>query len=114
MPTATRAISTCWAAASAIVMVQWLKRTVMDPNGFMDHRLNDVERAVLWGNPVRQQGIRSDNGYLSMAKPDSAGIQEGPVEGLEQAPFQIREYGHAGSRDSRSRCTAAIIGAKPE
>ena len=44
---------------------------------------------------MRQQGIRADDGYLPIAKPDTAGILEDRLEGLEHAPFEIRDYGHA-------------------
>lgn len=67
----------------------------MDPNGFMHHRLNDVKRVMLRGNRMRHQGIRADDGYLPIAKPDTAGILEDRLERLEQAPFQIRDNGHA-------------------
>ena len=94
MPTATRATSTCCSSqrnrGGAVAQAQ-----CHGPNGFTHHRLNDVKRVVLSGNPMRQQGIRADDGYLPIAKPDTAGILEDRLEGLEHAPSQIRDYGHA-------------------
>lgn len=80
----------------AIVIGQVLKHEIMDPNGSLHHRLGDVEKVVFWGNPMRQAGIQHwDEWIFEIAPPESHGIlAEDLLEGLESAPFEVRDYAH--------------------
>jgi hypothetical protein len=80
----------------AIVVGLVLKHALMDPAGGLHHRLNDVQKVVFWGNPMREPGIVADDHWLppAPASPDWGGILEDRLEGLERAPFQVRDYAH--------------------
>ena len=80
----------------AIVVGLWLKHSVMDPAGFLHHRLPDVKRVVFFGNPMRQPGIVADDHWLpaAPASADNGGILEDRLEGLQNAPFRVADYAH--------------------
>ncbi|AXH50381.1 lysin B [Mycobacterium phage Ollie] len=81
----------------AVVVGQVLKHDIMDPKGSLHHRLGDVRKVAMWGNPMRQKGIAHDDRWIhKVAGPDSYGILDDRLEGLEKAPFEIRDYAHAG------------------
>ncbi|AJD82430.1 lysin B [Mycobacterium phage Sheen] len=81
----------------AAVCGQVLKHDIMSPTGRLHHRLGDVRKVVFWGNPMRQQGIaHSDEWVHPVASPDTMGILEDRLEGLENAPFEVRDYAHQG------------------
>ncbi|BBC53814.1 putative lysin B [Mycobacterium phage PP] len=81
----------------AVVVGQVLKHDIMSPSGSLHHRLGDVRKVVLWGNPMRQQGIaHSDEWVHPVAPPNTMGILEDRLEGLEHAPFEVRDYAHEG------------------
>lgn len=79
----------------AVVVGQVLKHDIMNPQGRLHHRLADVEKVVFWGNPMRQQGIAHDDHWIhAVAKPDTHGILDDRLTGLENAPFEVRDYAH--------------------
>lgn len=79
----------------AAVVGQVLKHDIMSPKGNLHHRLRDVRRVVLWGNPMRQKGIAHDDHWIHrVASPDSYGILDDRLEGLESASFEVRDYAH--------------------
>ena len=81
----------------AVVAGSVLKHDIMAPGGRLHHRLRDVRKVVFWGNPMRQQGIAHfDNWHYPMAGADTFGIMADRLEGLESAPFEVRDYAHAG------------------
>lgn len=80
----------------AIVIGQVLKHRIMNAQGDLHHRLGDVRKVVFWGNPMRQQGIAADDRWIhAVARPEQHGILDDRLEGLENAPFEVRDYGHA-------------------
>ena len=81
----------------AVVVGQVLKHDIMNPAGRLHHRLGDVRKVVFWGNPMRQQGIAHfDHWKYQVAGPDTFGIMADRLEGLQDAPFEVRDYAHAG------------------
>jgi hypothetical protein len=82
----------------AIVVGQVLKHTIMDPNGALHHRLPDVTKVVCWGNPMRQEGFAAGDDWIwPTANADTGGIMAWDrLDGLESAPFQMRDYAHQG------------------
>lgn len=82
----------------ACVVSTVLKHFIMDPSGALRHRLGDVTKVVCWGNPQRQKGFAHfDEWIWPIAKPDTGGIMAWDrLEGLESAPFQMRDFAHAG------------------
>ncbi|AEJ92325.1 lysin B [Mycobacterium phage Timshel] len=81
----------------AVVCGQVLKHDIMSPSGSLHHRLKDVRKVVFWGNPMRQQGIaHTDEWIHPVASPSTMGILEDRLEGLEDAPFEVRDYAHEG------------------
>lgn len=82
----------------ACVVSTVLKHFIMNPNGALHHRLGDVTKVVCWGNPMRQKGFAAfDEWIWPIAKPDTGGIMAWDrLEGLDAAPFQMRDYAHAG------------------
>lgn len=81
----------------AVVVGQVLKHDIMTPGGRLHHRLGDVRKVVFWGNPMRQQGIvHFDHWKYPAAGADSFGIMADRLEGLENAPFEVRDYAHSG------------------
>ena len=81
----------------AVVIGQVLKHDIMNPAGRLHHRLPDVRKVVFWGNPMRQQGIAHfDHWKYQVAGPDTFGIMADRLEGLDDAPFEVRDYAHAG------------------
>lgn len=79
----------------AVVVGMVLKHHIMNPAGRLHHRLRDVRKVVFWGNPMRQKGIAHDDRWIhKVASPDSYGIMEDRLEGLERAPFEVRDYAH--------------------
>lgn len=79
----------------AVVVGQVLKHRIM--HGDLQHRLGDLRKVVFWGNPMRQRGIAHfDHWKYDMAGPDTFGIMEDRLVGLESAPFEVRDYAHAG------------------
>ena len=81
----------------AVVVGQVLKHDIMAPAGRLHQYLPRIRRVVLWGNPMRQKGIAADDRWIHpIAPPDSFGIMEDRLEGLESAPFEVRDYAHAG------------------
>lgn len=79
----------------AVVVGQVLKHDIMNPAGNLHHRLKDVRKVVLWGNPMRQKGIAHDDLCMhQVATPETHGILEDRLEGLEHAPFEVRDYAH--------------------
>lgn len=93
-----RPINLAGYSQGAIVVGQVLKHDIMNPRGRLHHRLGDVRKVVFWGNPMRQQGIADFDEWIHPIAPaDSHGIlTEDLLEGLEDAPFQVRDYAHAG------------------
>lgn len=90
-------ISLAGYSQGAVVVGQVLKHDIMDPKGSLHHRLKDVYKVVLWGDPMRQQGIAHFDEWIHpVAGPDTMGILEDRLEGLESAPFQVRDYAHEG------------------
>lgn len=80
----------------AVVVAYVLKHYIMDPAGELHNRLSDITKVVFWGNPMRQKGIAHfDEWIYPIAPPDSHGIMEDRLEGLDTAPFEIRDYAHA-------------------
>ena len=78
----------------AIVVGQFLKHDVMDPNGAYHYLLPRIKKVVFWGNPMRQKGIVAFDQWIhEVADADSHGILDDRLEGLENAPFQVRDYG---------------------
>lgn len=81
----------------AVVVGKVLKHHIMNPTGKLHHRLKDVRKVVLWGNPMRQKGIAAfDHWIHPIAAPDTFGIMEDRLEGLENASFEVRDYAHQG------------------
>lgn len=81
----------------AVVVGQVLKHDIMNPSGRLHHLLPNVRKTVFWGNPMRQQGIaHPDHWKYRVADPDTFGIMEDRLEGLESAGFEVRDYAHAG------------------
>ncbi|AXC35118.1 lysin B [Mycobacterium phage Phranny] len=82
----------------ACVVGQVLKHDIMDPKGSLHHRLSDVRKVVFWGNPMRQQGIQHDDQWIhEIAPADTHGILTFDLlEGLDKAPFEVRDYAHKG------------------
>lgn len=81
----------------AVVVGQVLKHRIMDPAGSLHHRLKDLRKVVFWGNPMRQKGVQhSDEWTYPTASPDSHGILDDRLEGLESAAFEVRDYAHEG------------------
>lgn len=82
----------------AIVVGQVLKHAIMDPNGALHHRLPDVTKVVCWGNPMRQEGFAAGDDWIwPTANADTGGIMAWDrLDGLESAPFQMRDYAHQG------------------
>ncbi|ASZ75443.1 endolysin [Mycobacterium phage Kimona] len=79
----------------ACVVAYVLKYDIMNPDGEFHHLLHLVRKVVFWGNPMRQQGIaHSDNWIHATAGPETHGILEDRLEGLENAPFEVRDYAH--------------------
>lgn len=89
-------ISMAGYSQGAIVVGQVLKHSIMDPAGELHHRLGDVHKVVFWGNPMRQQGVQTPDNWMPVASPDTAGILEDRLEGLQNAPFQTADYAHDG------------------
>lgn len=81
----------------AIVVGQVLKHQIMNPKGALHYRLPDLRRVVFWGNPMREGGIVTPDNYLPVAPndPNICGILGDRLEGLENAPFKVADYGHA-------------------
>ncbi|QAY17446.1 lysin B [Mycobacterium phage Daishi] len=78
-----------------VVVGQVLKHDIMNPQGNLHHRLGDVRKVVLWGNPMRQKGIAHDDRWIhKVAGPETHGILEDRLEGLDKAPFEVRDYAH--------------------
>lgn len=79
----------------AVVVGQVLKHHIMDPKGSLHHRLPDLTKVVFWGNPMRQPGIQAFDEWIHpIAPPDTGGILEDRLEGLDTATFQVRDYAH--------------------
>lgn len=79
----------------AVVVGQALKHALMNPAGALHYRLSDLKKVALWGNPMRERGYVTDDGYLPPAGPDTCGILEDRLEGLRVASFQVADYAHA-------------------
>ena len=79
----------------AIVVGQVLKHRLMNPRGDL-HRYHDkIRKVVLWGNPMREQGIAHFDEWIHpVASPDTMGILDDRLEGLAHAPFEVRDYAH--------------------
>lgn len=82
----------------AIIVSLVLKHFIMDPNGSLHHRLADVTKVVCWGNPMRQKGFaHGDDWIWPTANADTGGIMAWDrLEGLESAPFQMKDFAHQG------------------
>lgn len=81
----------------AVVTGRVLKYEIMSPSGRLHKYLPRLKKVVFWGNPMRQQGITHfDHWKYPVAEPDSFGIMEDRLEGLENAPFEVRDYAHKG------------------
>lgn len=81
----------------AVVVGQVLKHHIMNPTGRLHRFLPRLRKVVFWGNPMRQKGIAHFDEWIHPIAPrDSFGIMEDRLEGLESAPFQVRDYAHAG------------------
>ena len=81
----------------AVVVGQVLKHDIMNPAGRLNHLLPLVRKVVFWGKPMRQQGVAHfDHWRYPVAAPESFGIMTDRLEGLESAPFEVRDYAHAG------------------
>ncbi|QWY79551.1 lysin B [Mycobacterium phage Scout] len=79
----------------AMVVAYVLKYDIMNPAGEFHYLLHQVRKVVFWGNPMRQQGIAHDDRWIHrIAAPDTHGIMEDRLEGLEHAPFEVRDYAH--------------------
>lgn len=104
----------------AVVVAVVLKHHIMNPRGSLNHRLADVTKVVLWGNPMRQKGFAvGDDWIWPTANPNTGGIMAWDrLEGLEHAPFQVRDYAHQGDmyaanddsdRDEYKRAVCKIV-----
>ena len=95
----------------AIVVGQVLKHTIMDPNGALHHRLPDVTKVVCWGNPMRQEGFAAGDDWIwPTANADTGGIMAWDrLDGLESAPFQMRDYAHQGDMYAANADTALTL-----
>lgn len=104
----------------AVVVSLVLKHEIMDPKGSLHHRLHDVRKIVLWGNPCRQKDFAHfDHWIHPIAGPGSGGIlADERLYDLESQPFQVRDYAHDGDmyatnydndRDEYKRAIAKII-----
>lgn len=93
-----REINLAGYSQGAIVVGQVLKHDIMNPQGRLHHRLDDVRKVVFWGNPMRQKDIASFDQWIHpIAPPGTHGIlTEDLLEGLEDAPFEVRDYAHEG------------------
>lgn len=92
-----RPITLCGYSQGAIVVGQVLKHDIMAPGGRLHHRLKDVRKVVLLGNPMRQKGIAHFDYWIHpVASAESRGILDDRLEGLAEAPFQTRDYAHEG------------------
>lgn len=81
----------------AVVVGQVLKHHIMNPKGRLHRFLHRLRKVVFWGNPMRQQGIAHFDEWIHpVAGPDTMGILEDRLEGLENAPFEVRDYAHDG------------------
>lgn len=81
----------------AVVVGYVLKHDIMDPAGSLHHRLKDVRKVVFWGNPMREKNIVAFDEWIHpVAEPGTHGILEDRLEGLENAPFEVRDYSHKG------------------
>lgn len=81
----------------AVVAGQVLKHDIISPSGELHHLLPNVRKVVFWGNPMRQQGIAHfDHWKYPVAGPDTFGIMEDRLEGLEKYDFEVRDYAHEG------------------
>jgi hypothetical protein len=79
----------------AVVVGQFLKHDVMDPKGAYHHLLPRIKKVVFWGNPMREEGVQDFDNWIHDAAPaDSHGILEDRLEGLKNAPFQVRDFAH--------------------
>lgn len=63
------------------------------PNGMLHNRLQDLTKAVTWGNPMRQRGLAYPDGVAPLPNPNSSGILDGR---LVETPTLWRDYAHAG------------------
>ncbi|QJD52479.1 lysin B [Mycobacterium phage AN9] len=82
----------------AMVVAYVLKHEIMNPQGRLNRFLLRLRKVVFWGNPMRQRGIaHSDEWIHEVAPPESHGIYtDDLLEGLESAPFEVRDYAHRG------------------
>lgn len=91
----------------AVVVAYVLKHEVINPKGRLHKFLGRIKKVVFWGNPMRQQGIAAFDEWIHpLAAPDTHGILDDRLEGLENMPFEVRDYAHdddmyAAIRDSQ-------------
>jgi hypothetical protein len=77
----------------AIVTAEVWEYDIKPSNGRLHHRINDVKKAVAWGNPMRQQGKSHPDPGAGMAGPKSEGIAD---RLMVDTPDWWRNYAHAG------------------
>lgn len=81
----------------AVVVGLVLKHHIMNPAGKLHKFLHRLRKVVFWGNPMRQKGIAHFDYWIhDVAGPNSYGIMEDRLEGLDTASFEVRDYAHAG------------------
>lgn len=68
----------------AVVVGQVLKHQIINPKGALHHRIKDLKKVVMFGNPMRQQGIQTPDHWLPVADTATAGILEDRLEGFVQ------------------------------
>jgi hypothetical protein len=75
----------------AVVVGQVWKHDMLPSFGVLHHRLKDVQKAVTFGDPMREAGRAWSDG-VSLARPESSGILD---DRLEDTPDWWRSYAHA-------------------
>lgn len=77
----------------AIVIAEVWEYDIKPQSGRLHHRINDVVKAVAWGNPMREQGKAFPDPGGAVAAVKSHGIADRLMEGT---PDWWRNYAHKG------------------
>ncbi|MGB0972701.1 MAG: hypothetical protein ACPGVG_17350 [Mycobacterium sp.] len=81
----------------AVVVARVLKYEIQSPAGRLHKYLHRLKKVVFWGNPMRQKDIAHfDHWKYPVAGVGTHGIMADRLEGLESAPFEVRDYAHEG------------------
>ncbi len=75
----------------AVVAGQVFKHDILPTDGVLHHRLPDMHKAVMFGDPMREAGRAWSDG-VSLARTDASGILD---DRLEDTPDWWRSYAHA-------------------